>query len=73
MMAGQAAMAVMILKTISKIGEEDACGGDDESLWNQRDRTMAEDSGSLVVFRNELLKYRSSCESLWLPSTATKH
>jgi hypothetical protein len=28
MMAGQAAIAVMIPKTISKIGEEDACRGD---------------------------------------------
>jgi hypothetical protein len=35
MMAGQAAMAVMIPKTISKIGEEDACGGDDEACGTQ--------------------------------------
>jgi hypothetical protein len=31
MMAGQAAMAVMIPKTMSEIGEEDARGGDDEA------------------------------------------
>jgi hypothetical protein len=73
MMAGQAAIAVMIPKTISKIGEEGACRGDDESPWNQRDRAMAEDSSPLAVFRNELLKHRSPCESLWLPPTATKH
>ena len=63
-MAGQAAMAVTIPKTIPEIGEEDACGGEDEACWNQRDRAMAEDSGSLAVFRNELLKYHSPCESL---------
>ena len=31
MMAGQAAMDVMIPKTMSEIGGEDACGGDDEA------------------------------------------